>query len=425
LEVTTPPLQPEPDAAIVTWASKDAPALERAVAALAEKRQGPIPPGAMFRSDAAMCVLDSLVELRGVPWTFARRRILNEACAGLPDAVEARLAAFRAAVASAVQRYMDLADREYRIIIPLNADPRNLTSGVLCAQGLPFEFVSWTDLRGQYGLDEWLCQEALQEDATVRLYTSFAFTEAVVRARGPSEALAGAYEAFELLRAVLNYEGAVGRNNFIQIGHPQPLGGIRPAPMYGVFLEDRSLDGSFVVDPEFRGYSRPVLSAVQFEHAGRLLNELGLPREVRQPTIGLVEDALRMYGRAVDTAEWRDAYLNLWQALEAVTCEPGERHVVRDVCERACVLVGEDPVMVDLVRACCESRHELVHRGEFTDDLLDVRMLKEIVERCIAAVYQLRGDCPDWDSLAAHHEWRPRARGRKRRVPTPPARLLR
>lgn len=399
-----------PDKKLVTWKDKgrDIERLERNLRALMdtiviEKAKAVSHEG--FKLEAIVYVLSSLIGLHGITNASIKNGIITQACFRLRTCKKQDAATFRRVLAAGVRRHLRLAEHPYRIVFPLNIDSRSLERRRWFAtSGLRFSIRSWPYVKRHLALDDWLRQAKLIAGVDERsLHHSFTPLEVIAPDRGPRESFDEACTAFELLRSVLNLE-VFGSYYSIQFGVRKPLGKIMPPPVYGVFNEDGGFETLYVEERPPRKYDQPRIQPDRIRQADRLLRQLSQRHEPRS-TIGLVEEAIRKYGRALDTTNWRDAFLSLWQVLELLTHEPNTTYKMWNVCERASTLLQTHPLMVDILYTCYQTRNALVHRGRFSDEgLIEVGMLKIIVERCIDAVYGLGRACPDWHSLVVYYQ---------------------
>ncbi|NPV45773.1 MAG: hypothetical protein HPY69_02345 [Armatimonadetes bacterium] len=233
------------------------------------------------------------------------------------------------------------------------------------------------------------------------LYRSFTPLEVIHEGRDHRQAFSATQASFQLLRSALNLE-ALGRYT-IQIGRPNPLGRVRVPPVSGIFRESGDLAGYYYEENPPHSYSRPRLAERTLMRAERLLRELRHARSGRT-TLGLIEDAIEKYGKALDTTNWSEAFLCLWQVLELLTHDPDGKYSMDEVCKRAKILLRQHPLLADLLDVCYVTRNRLVHAGRFAEEgLRDVQMLKKIVEVCIATTYGLRRACPTRESLFTYY----------------------
>ena len=151
--------------------------------------------------------------------------------------------------------------------------------------------------------------------------------------------------------------------------------------------------------------SADALTIDQVEQARKLSNRLGMPNDERS-TLYILLDALEKYGQALDTTEWRLAFLTLWQILELLTLQ-GEGIQMKNVVSRVHNLLKRNKLFDDLLKVLLTTRNSLVHRGQFPDlqGLEEVGYLKSIVESVIDAIFAELDELPDIRSVELYYEF--------------------
>lgn len=118
----------------------------------------------------------------------------------------------------------------------------------------------------------------------------------------------------------------------------------------------------------------------------------------------LVLDTVLKYGQAMDTTDWRVAFLTFWQILEAISlCPPDARKT--EMTSRVMTLNGwDDSLHRDLLSAFRESRSRLVHQGRFSEDGLGrVNLLKSTVESTLSSLLCRIQSFPSKQALRAFY----------------------
>ena len=102
----------------------------------------------------------------------------------------------------------------------------------------------------------------------------------------------------------------------------------------------------------------------------------------------LIVDALIRYGEALETAEWRQAFLALWQILEPLALQSEGSMNMREIGDRITLLLGQREQDRDLLSALATTRNALVHAGRYPDlyGLAEMQLLKRVVERSIESL---------------------------------------
>ena len=116
----------------------------------------------------------------------------------------------------------------------------------------------------------------------------------------------------------------------------------------------------------------------------------------------LIIDTLIKYGQAMDTIDWRNAFLALWQILENLSLNTVEKNLkMTDVASSINHLIGRrDTLYEDLLGSLSETRNKLVHHGTFSENgLLEVNLLKSVVDRAIRNIFVRVKDFPSKESL--------------------------
>jgi hypothetical protein len=167
-------------------------------------------------------------------------------------------------------------------------------------------------------------------------------------------------------------------------GAPKPLGVSLPPPIYGVFQAGGDYETLYYT------IERYDYKAIKFERDSgllveKLLRHIATASEEMQ---SLLIEVLLKYGQAMDTMDWRSAFLALWQILEAVSLQTSASLKMKEVVKRIGNLIGAKPPMKDLIDSVAQSRHLLVHQGKFSEEgLVEVNFLKIIAEAAINALF--------------------------------------
>jgi hypothetical protein len=183
------------------------------------------------------------------------------------------------------------------------------------------------------------------------------------------------------------------------------LATILPPPVYGTFAEDGRLQKLFFNTVRYESYGPNHLKDYDIGEVRRLANRPKEPENDSQ-TMAVLIEALEKYGEALDTSEWRLAFLLLWQILELITLQTSEKLNMNTVKNRVISLLNQDRLARDLLSALYRTRNSLVHRGSFPDaeGPREVSLLKYIVERATNALFSLLRTCPTKASLQRYYE---------------------
>lgn len=401
------------DIQIVKWESKNEEALRRnlrGVLKIIEIEKGKPLCRKGFWLDAYTNILAANLSLIGIESVTAIRAMVQRSCFRLKTLKRQDVFTFRRVLAARARKYLRSPEKSYHVVMLMNIDPKSLQNhNQFSVVGVRLTVRTWKYIAKHFDQNAW------KEDvASFSTFHGDAFSGPFIPltakhlARDPQVAFEKINDAFDLLRAAINSAENFGKYSQQFGGLPRPLGRILRSPVYGVFDDD----GKYVVglgsDVANRHYRLESIEAGTIKHVKRVLSRLLHPRGVND-TSELVLDAFRKYGQALETSEWKDAFLNLWQILELLTYRPSEhpddRFSMKEVCARAATLVNRHELLTDLIWTCQNTRNALVHRGRFSDDgLQDVSMLKSIVEHCIGAVLELRDVCPTWEDLVIYYQ---------------------
>lgn len=287
-----------------------------------------------------------------------------------------------------VKAYTDKPLIDYRVLFPFHiSGPWVTRKRWFNVLEMKFRRVSWQQVQALPGWGQ-LWKDAqgysLLQDRD-DLYSIWTLTPLLVdvQARTRQEAFDQANRNFELLRALFNLVKAY-RVWLVRIGTPKPLGASLAPPIYGMFRAAGDYEALYY-NVERRKYE-----AVRFERdeglgVEKLLGHIATASEEMQ---SLLIEILLKYGQAMDTTDWRSAFLALWQILEAASLRASANLKMMEVAKRIGNLIGAKPPMKDLIDSVAQSRHLLVHQGRFSEEgLVEVNFLKIIAEAAINALF--------------------------------------
>jgi len=288
---------------------------------------------------------------------------------------------FEGALERVIEAYLRTPLRTYNILFPLNATgpylERKRWFNILDTR---FRRVTWRCIKKFPGWDRLQMDIVRRQKTLSRTY--FTPLIASLEARSIEEAFSKANRNFELLRAILNLSFQFGRVTY-QFGRPKPLGEVLPPPIYGVFSESGDFENSGFTIEQYE-YKRVKIAPEQFQALEWVLRQL----EKSDPRMcGLLTDVLLKYGQAMDTIDWRHAFLALWQILETIAQPTSTQLKMDDVVKRIGLLLEQDPLIQDILGYLRDLRNTLVHEGRFSErGLEEVNFLKFIAEQVINMV---------------------------------------
>jgi hypothetical protein len=398
---------------IVEWRPQDKDLISHYVDSLMEilsiGDQGQVETTEIFELDIFTKILAESVILRDISTTETKRALIKRAALlRLKKYKQQSIYTFRRALAAEVRGYLTRPVQKYWILLPLHipsAELGNLRS--ISILGTKLLFRDWDYVQRRFDIEAFVQRSAEQlhgQDVTL-LFTAFSPVLVLFEGRSDREALDKANRPFDLLRCLINLGHQFGRFTRQWGGYPKPLATILPPPTYGTFTEEGSLHMFFYNLVRYEDYGQNTLRGGEITEVRRLANRLKEPDSNNQ-TMGIFVEALEKYGEALDTFEWRLAFLLLWQILELITLQSSENLNMKAVKGRVNSLLNQDRLSRDLLSALYKTRNSLVHRGSFPDEegLTEINLLKHIVEGAINALFSLLRICPTRANLERYYE---------------------
>lgn len=314
---------------------------------------------------------------------------------------------FRRALAAEIRAYYRKPKDLFWFLLPLNVERASIDhKRSFTISGVKLRVWSWAYCQKNLEIKEFISDtQSLLKDPKFN-YASH-FTPIVSQARGHDfvEAFRQCEKGFDLFRWLVNLLYQFGKYQMQFGGYPRPLAKILPPPTFAAFTEDGAYRGFLFATARYEEYKANVVATDVWPDVRRLVGKLGAEGS-RSEVQELIVDALQRYGEALDAIEWRLSFLQLWQILEKITLQ-GERSLsMSQVLSRTSSLLGQDQEARDLMRAIYETRNSLVHSGVFPDEsgLLEVELLKYIVERAINALFSMQRVCTDRAQLDLYYQ---------------------
>ena len=338
--------------------------------------------------DAATTVLSGCVSLLDVQHDSARWEIICLAVQDLKRTNGETLGDFRKSLTRLLEQRNQVAATTHYVVFPLNLPTVWLPQAtVLSCNARRFLPTTWGKLARRFDVAAWQQDVRMNGAREIKIPDDrFLPLIAVLSARSSREAFETTEEPFECLRAILNLSAQFGRL-ILMSGLPRPFGPILAPPTYGIFTADRAFSSCYLNTDPARRYERNPIPEIDAKLVKRVLR-----RWARTPPVNelraLLADAVRRYGHAMDCADWREAFLALWQALEMITIVRRDGNFRLDeVCRRTAALLGGSEQIADLMDTLRVTRNEFVHRGMFSaNGLRVVNLLKGIVELCFESL---------------------------------------
>jgi hypothetical protein len=170
---------------------------------------------------------------------------------------------------------------------------------------------------------------------------------------------------------------------------PAPLGAVRASPVWAVFGGSRQLIDVAYGLGDYHDIPRIDLTEANVTMAQAVLKEVDIDAS-NQSVASFKSKLLRLYQAALDSADRQSQFLSFWQVVEAATVtEAGTRDQVES---RLVTLLGIGPESIDfhLAKAMAALRHDLVHRGTYPADDLELPLvLRWLADRALARAWDL------------------------------------
>ncbi|MGD9895079.1 MAG: hypothetical protein AB7U18_27660, partial [Dehalococcoidia bacterium] len=308
-------------------------------------------------------------------------------------------AAFRQQMAAAIRQSRAAKHERFYALLPLSVRGDRL-AGVKVFESLDvrFQVATWKWVSARLALDDWRTECTLNPRAFPFEQQQFLPLVAEIWGRSNEDAFRRAEAGFDFLRAVLNMSAQFGMITF-QNGLPRPLGAVLAPPAYGVFRLDGTLIGAYLNPSTPRRYDAGALSEPQVEWSRQQLRRWKPSAKSGGDIRNIIVDTVSRYGQAMETADWREAFLMLWQALEILTTRQDEPFNMSIVCKRTAALFDNNEMIRDLIEALAGTRNALVHRGRFSaNGLRVINVLKWVVEQSVETLdaFSRRARTSDW-----------------------------
>lgn len=355
----------------------------------------------LMRARGYRNVVASCVTVQGVERTGTLRTLVMKALRQMAREDDASVSAFREAIEKVSREHLETEKQQYTVVLPLNVRREDFgNQRWFNVAGTQLRIWSWSHARRKVDIEAWRTEQQKHSDWCRSPFNEdFTPLASHVEERKPRTAFYPAEEAYDVFRSLLNMSFVFRQQHIPHFGMRYRLGRIVPAPIYGIFNSDGAYAGFFYDADPPKGYPTPVVRREQFEYVREYLKGFagGAPTEVEQ----LMINAIGYYGRALDTTNWRQAFLSLWQIIEMLTSGTGGRRTQKNVVRRAKILLRGKAFLEGLLDVACQTRNRLVHEGRFPrqDAFEDVCMLKMVVEECIEAVSSLTDCFSTWHEL--------------------------
>lgn len=402
------------DSKLVTWNPNNknviAKNIDTYMSILRIDDNGKVKTSETMKLDACLNLLSHYVEIQGIKAYSLKRNLLFRAGFNrLKKYKVQNTSTFKIALSAEVRRYLMKPLHTYYAVyllhgrIELASDYKKYS-----ILGKTVSIESWENIEKRLNV-ETLFKKSKTYLNGINLTKHFTPMIMELEGRNSEEVGDIAHEHFDFLRCAMNFIHVSGIYSK-QWGTKRPLAQFLTPPILGIFDSKGECENYFYyVEAQpadlyrNRHISHDILEAVQW-----LMEKLGSNNNINSLKALLIE-AIRKYGQALDTVEWRFAYLELWQILELLTLQSEEQLNMRQVRGRIFNLLSKDEFVRELMIMLSDDRNVLVHEGKFPEDssLEKVSLLKYIVSRTIHALIDLLDDIADRSTLKILYTYLP------------------
>lgn len=402
------------DLKLVTWNPNNKNAIAKNIdtymSILRIDDNGKVKTSETMKLDACLNLLSHYVEIQGIKAYSLKRNLLFRAGFNrLKKYKVQNTSTFKIALSAEARRYLRQPLQTYYAVyllhgrIELVSDCKNYS-----VLGKTVSIESWESIEERFRV-ETLFTKSNAHINGINLKKHF--TPVIMKLEGRNSEEVGdlAHEHFDFLRNAMNFIHVSGIYSK-QWGHKRPLAEFLTPPLLGIFNNVGEYESYYyyVEAQPADLYRNRIISHEILEVVQWLMGKLG-PDDNQNSLKALLVEAIRKYGQALDTVEWRFAYLELWQILELLTLQSEEQLNMRQVRGRVFNLLSKDEFVRELMVMLSDDRNVLVHEGKFPEDssLEKVSLLKYIVSRTIHALIDLLDDIPDRNTLKILYTYLP------------------
>ena len=351
-----------------------------------------------FKLDIYLKILSQKVSLKNVTSLETKRNLLYRTFfTRLKFYKQQEIYNFRRALATELHNHLSQPIKDYWILLPLHVPKDQIGNArSITVLNTKLLFRDWTYVYKRFELGKYF-KDTRNHINDQEFNFELNFTPVLVKnqGRGYVEAFNIAVQHFDLLRYLINFMYQFGIYTHLFGSTPKPLGMILPPPTFGIFSENGKYEDFLFTIGNYEDYKRNKVAPQVLKEVRKLALKLQGNTDENQTRSILIE-SIEKYGEALDTNQWRHAFLLLWQILELITLQSSGKTNMTVVKNRIINLLKQDPMIRDLLNALYETRNLLVHRGEFqiSQGFREVNLLKTITERSINSLYGLIRICP-------------------------------
>ncbi len=314
------------------------------------------------------------IEITGIADEESKFDIIQSSIFEINRSSDKDLSNFVSVLNNQVECFEAIKPTKHYVIIPVNIaeDKKTIRRAILGAKLILFP--SWIELARVFNITQFM--NNIKRDFHLSApYASHKFEIdldlmshsvpllAIVWARSENEAVEKASRASDLFRALLNLARQYLKYyEFWGNQRPKPLGDILPPPAVGVFNSERVFKTTYYGSSRYAyEYTSIDLKDIEITQMHTLVRIIGKPSKP-DDTRSIMLQALKKYGQALDTVEYRLAFLALWQIIELIALDDGKTVVVSKIKN-----LIKDETVEHLLNALVKTRNSLVHQGAFPD----------------------------------------------------------
>lgn len=359
-----------------------------------------------------IAILGHFIEIKNIRSDDLKKQLIFSSVIELRKTNKRDLLSFRNILENGVDKFFKIGRKKRTFIFPINITQESLKyKRWFKVEDIKLKIQSWTKLEKKLDIAKW------KDDVTINYSQDKEFwldpfipLEIEIESYDIQWAFRKAEEAYVLLRTAINFPriGMRGQMFSFEVGRPDSLFPIPPAPSFGVYDENGNYQGLYFNEFPEENYESVELKEEEIRNIKIFLKYFG-NEAGRNTTKNLITRAFKRYTVALDSTDWGKAFLNLWQVCELLAFNPRGKEVFythKDVRKRVRTLLKQNDIFIsDMLLVAYEKRNHLVHRGEFIDkeNRDTVQNLKILVENMLFYLIDLEKDCPTWESLEIYY----------------------
>jgi len=373
-------------------------------------KNGHLPINTLFPLDVRKVIISSKISIQGADLAKEEIRLLifkslkNLKTKGTTSLF---LEEFNKDLNSEIALYLSLPENEYCLIFPLynNSDEISRKRKYKVRE-MEFKKKSWDEIKKFSGWKDFtkrvsqLINLPYNPDELMKIMIN-KFIPLIIFTKGRSadHAFQNAYIKYDLFCSILNLSDNLSARTYFFGGPPTHLEAIFPSPYYIVFKSGGDYETLYITYEKYKYDKKGQIKRKNLIFMEKIMNHLERKDEKLR---FLIEDSILKYGQALNTLDWRYAFLDLWQILENLSlCRLENYFKMETVINRINALLGENNSSAAiLLEELKDTRNKLVHDGEFSKEgLLTFNLLKIIVDRSLLKIFSSQKKFSNTNSL--------------------------